>query len=179
MDKTEGRVRDALKTRMSRTRTMKPTMPPPVPYCQVVPWAVTVSSARGAAMARAARLNWRRRARAFWNMSTVVCIGEMVMVRVSRVVCRDLRDGVRGKKSVGSAVLDKGTQITRSVPAGACLSLRASRASESDVTTLDKSIPCATTALIIGQALCSPCLQLARIDDRCHSPCLIMAKRSG
>lgn len=53
--------RNVLKTMMSRIRTMKPTIPPPVPYCMGVPVVVIVSSARGAAKVRAARQSWRNR----------------------------------------------------------------------------------------------------------------------
>lgn len=56
-----GRV-DVLKTMMSRTRTMKPMMPPPVPYCQLLSMVLAeISCATGAAKARAARQSWRRR----------------------------------------------------------------------------------------------------------------------
>jgi hypothetical protein len=54
-------LRDLLHTRMSRTRTMKPTMPPPVPYCVAFEFSVVKSSAIGAAEQRAARQSWRKR----------------------------------------------------------------------------------------------------------------------
>ena len=50
------RLLGLLQTRMSRTRTMKPTTPPPVPYC--VAFELVVAS--GAAEQRAARQRWRR-----------------------------------------------------------------------------------------------------------------------
>jgi hypothetical protein len=40
---------DLLQTRMSSTRTMKPTIPPPAPYCVVESMVLRVSSAIGAA----------------------------------------------------------------------------------------------------------------------------------
>lgn len=52
-----------LKTIRSRTKTMKPIMPPPAPYCHELLLVVTVPSARGAAKAQVARQSWRRR----WN----------------------------------------------------------------------------------------------------------------
>jgi hypothetical protein len=52
----------ALHTRISRTRTMKPMMPPPVPYCVALELRVVNSSAAiGAAEHRAARQSWRMR----------------------------------------------------------------------------------------------------------------------
>lgn len=38
-------VRDLLKTIISRIRTMKPTTPPPAPYCQLLPWFVAMIGA--------------------------------------------------------------------------------------------------------------------------------------
>jgi len=55
---------------MSRIRIMNPKMPPPVPYCIGVPVVVTVSSARGAAKARAARQSWRNMEKAALIMVT-------------------------------------------------------------------------------------------------------------
>lgn len=53
---------DVLNTIMSRIRTMKPMMPPPVPYCQELSMVlVEISWATGAAKARAARQSWRRK----------------------------------------------------------------------------------------------------------------------
>lgn len=50
-----------LKTMMSRIRTMKPMIPPPVPYCQLLSMVLAeISWATGAAKARAARQSWRR-----------------------------------------------------------------------------------------------------------------------
>jgi hypothetical protein len=46
---------------MSKTRTMKPTIPPPVPYCVALELRVVKSSAIGAAEQRAARQRWRKR----------------------------------------------------------------------------------------------------------------------
>jgi hypothetical protein len=40
---------------------MKPTMPPPVPYCVAFEFSVVKSSAIGAAEQRAARQSWRKR----------------------------------------------------------------------------------------------------------------------
>lgn len=53
----------SMKTIRSRTKTMKPIMPPPAPYCHELLLVVTVPSARGAAKAQVARQSWRRR----WN----------------------------------------------------------------------------------------------------------------
>lgn len=52
---------DVLKTMISRIRTMKPMIPPPVPYCQLLLTVLAeISFATGAAKARAARQSWRR-----------------------------------------------------------------------------------------------------------------------
>ena len=59
---TEGRI--LLQTRMSSTKTMKPTTPPPAPYCVVASMVVI-----GAAEQRAARQSWRKRL----NMVMFVC----------------------------------------------------------------------------------------------------------
>jgi hypothetical protein len=50
-----------LHTRISKTRTMKPMMPPPVPYWVAFELRVVKSSAIGAAEQRAARQSWRKR----------------------------------------------------------------------------------------------------------------------
>jgi len=44
---------------------MKPTMPPPVPYCVAFELRVVKSSAIGAAEQRAARQSWRKRENMF------------------------------------------------------------------------------------------------------------------
>jgi hypothetical protein len=49
-------LEDLLQTRISSTRTMKPTTPPPVPYCEALELMVLT----GAAEQRAARQRWRR-----------------------------------------------------------------------------------------------------------------------
>ena len=54
-------MKDLLHTRISRTRTMKPTIPPPVPYCVAFEFKVVKSSAIGAEEQRAARQSWRKR----------------------------------------------------------------------------------------------------------------------
>lgn len=60
--KQGGWGENELKTMMSRTRTMNPMIPPPVPYCQGVALVtVIVSSAMGAAATRAARQSWKKR----------------------------------------------------------------------------------------------------------------------
>lgn len=53
--------RDLLKTMISRTRTMKPRTPPPVPYCHAL---LLTSACMGAANAREKKKNCRRVARA-------------------------------------------------------------------------------------------------------------------
>lgn len=61
---------DLLKTMISKTKTMKPIIPPPLPYFQALPWVVV---SMGAARAREKRANWRRRLREVWkNMIAVV-----------------------------------------------------------------------------------------------------------
>lgn len=63
-----GRGRhDILKTMMSRTSTMNPRTPPPVPYCHEL-LAVVTSLATGAASAKEARESWRRMLMKCWNM---------------------------------------------------------------------------------------------------------------
>lgn len=60
---------NGLKTMMSRMRTMNPTIPPPVPYCQGAALAtVMVSSATGAAAMRAAMQSWRQKGKAIETM---------------------------------------------------------------------------------------------------------------
>jgi hypothetical protein len=65
-----GDAGNVLHTRISRTRTMKPTIPPPVPYCVALELRVVKSSAIGAAEQRAARQRWRKSE----NMIVVVVV---------------------------------------------------------------------------------------------------------
>lgn len=56
-------VGDLLKTMISRIKTMKPTTPPPAPYCHVLPWWPSVMT--GAAVTRENMRNWSSMARVF------------------------------------------------------------------------------------------------------------------
>lgn len=50
--RVEGNI---LKTMISRTRTISPIIPPPVPYCHELPWPAAATCSTGAASARAAQ----------------------------------------------------------------------------------------------------------------------------
>lgn len=64
-----------LQTRISRTRTMKPMIPPPVPYCHgLAPVASTPPSARGAPKASEASQSWRKEMMVAENMATLVLV---------------------------------------------------------------------------------------------------------
>ena len=56
--------RDILKTIMSRIRTMKPIIPPPLPYFQALPWTVAMSVS--SAIAKERRESWRSMLNVFW-----------------------------------------------------------------------------------------------------------------
>ena len=55
---------------ISRTKTIRPIIPPPDPYFQAFCWMVT-----GAPMARVKKANWRRRENAVDNILRVVTVG--------------------------------------------------------------------------------------------------------
>jgi hypothetical protein len=72
----QGRKQDSvLQTRMSRTRMMKPMIPPPVPYCHGLALvASTPPSARGAAKASDASQSWRKEMMVAENMAILVLL---------------------------------------------------------------------------------------------------------
>lgn len=66
-----GRVPNTI---MSRTKTISPRMPPPVPYCHELPAVEAVTSPVGRADAKVARRRWERRKRVVDILAVVLVV---------------------------------------------------------------------------------------------------------
>jgi hypothetical protein len=69
---------DAPHAIMSSTRTMNPTIPPPVGPCQFADWVVM-----GAASTARAMESWRRAASTSWNMVMLVDGKEVIWIGIA------------------------------------------------------------------------------------------------
>ncbi len=90
--RSDSRFDNLLIAKISRTRTIKPIIPPPLPNFQAFPWpvATTVSSAT----AKESRQNCKRRLSVFWNMFTI-----LVLILMSRWVLVGLKCRIGWKRT--------------------------------------------------------------------------------